>query len=1063
MEYLLLLLSFLSLFSPHLGEIKTSADLSLTFEGPALYLHQPNVAEEIGIWYKVDLNMYADMKQDYNLLLSKKTDILKAMKEFGYPKEDAEFVACRKQILEIEAKAKSAMIIVKKLEGFTDKGNIVGLELNASNTATIEIPAPRLLKEVNMHLNLLMESQSDWQAQSTSSTTTTTSAPTETASTATTLSKDTNTGRFRLLCSNLAQALDSTRHLVDILDVAFTHVNLLTNGKVPGTMLNAIDLLDNNSAGRFEFTEIDKCVKMQEGLKCILQSTSSADSLKIRKLYSLPFLVNEQVIQIDWESLQDPIVKADTLKIADKTGCHLTANRVNCPQKLVFDPNNCLEASVEGNVEKILKYCSFKHLDMQTEPFVYNFEGTTIVAQRNTEALTLKLSEERIFADPVKILHKDPLHISFNKNDTIIQGNIKIDEQEIITFRYNDSAKQQMALKSNTLQHFLQPFIPRKWEVILDMIGWALNVLGLILATKLTYEYVLKRCNGNNTDSNSVLPLCRRRLEIRNVKRMIRSGETLSEGQYRLALNRYCNCVNRRNDTGHRCPNIPMACYPTEIIPLQDSFRVRAPVHDNNIQFFSSQLAPWKYLFKQIYYAVLGFLGMVGKSIYLFFGYNPQRHKHVYVKLSAYLAFYRIRSAILFVIGTLRIDRQSRIELLDGLLKDRTRAMNLLIKQVKFERNLNRELGNDLMDLRTKHFTLKKQYAKLEASKAKVKVSNRVQATPVTRPRGMIKTNTGYSQHIQKKNCRATSSRNPKNSNANIDVIRQKSMPLTFTQELLVNDSSFMQTKNTILIKALENFLKAVRDYNINIAAHDRNTPSPSLTSIQPSGNVTSTTLEFFKKACKEKKIQPIGISVHIDSTHDMDLNGLRANEINNPNIMTVKGHPWQLRRFLPTSQMTIRLSNEKYMKQGIGKFELLIPFTKTYLTGQRCDYCLDVCKYPVDFQLYSLEQLKRYTFLCRPYDSDFFGLRKWTTKDRYIRMKVPCIKCNQTNCAHPLPRNVLSEQEEKSFFFECLIQKSKTNDSSKTSERKLTKEQLTQALKEVEMRLKKRKLKLKK
>jgi hypothetical protein len=196
-----------------------------------------------------------------------------------------------------------------------------------------------------------------------------------------------------------------------------------------------------------------------------------------------------------------------------------------------------------------------------------------------------------------------------------------------------------------------------------------------------------------------------------------------------------------------------------------------------------------------------------------------------------------------------------------------------------------------------------------------------------------------------------------------------------------------------------------------------------------------------------------------------MNLDGLRADIINNPGILANKGYPWDLRKLLPISQMSFRLTNEIYLKQGIGKYELLTPFTKTYLTGQRCDYCLKICKYPVDFHYYSLEQLKRYTFLCKPYDKDFFGLQQWTSKDKYRRMKVHCIKCNRLNCLNPLPPNVLSKQEEKSFFFECQIQKIKENItfSAKHSCHKLTKEQLAKALKEVEMRLKKRRIKAKK
>jgi hypothetical protein len=820
MKKFLLLLSLLNWLKPQLGEIESSADLSLTFEGPDLYLHQPNVAEDIGIWYKIDLNMYTDMKQDYNILLAIKPKLLEAIREFGYPKDSIDYIACRKQITEIESKAKSAMIITKKLEAFTDKGNIVGLELTENNTANINIPAERIFKEVNMHLQLLLNSKSDWQAQSTS--TTTTSAPTDTA--ATTATTDVNSGRFRLFCSNLAQALDSSRHLVDILDVAHTHLNLLTNGKVPGTMLSAIDLIDTKSAGRFEFTEIDKCVKMQEGLKCILQSTSSTDSLKIRKLYSLPFLVDEQIIQIDWKSLQDPIVKANTLKIADKTGCHLTANRVNCPQQLVFKPNNCLEASVEGNVEKILKYCSFKHFDMQTEPFVYNYEGMTIVAQRNAEALTLKLSDERIFADPVKILHKDPLYISFNNNDSIIQGSLKVDEQKIITFKYNDSIKQEMALKSNSFQHFLQPFIPREWEVIFDMIGWALNVLGLILATKLTYDYVLKRCNNNNSDeSNSTLPQCRRRLEIRTIKRLISRGETLSEAQYNLALSKYCKCANRRNDSGHRCPNIPIACYPAEMIPLHSNIRVRSRIYDNNIEL--STLC--RRLPRRVYLFIFGFLRMIGKSIYLLFGHDTGRHKHSYIRFYLISYYYRAKSRLRMIAKALgfEIFAGARIKMLEEMLNDNYCSRRYLISQVQKERRLSQKLQSECTDLKTKLFTLKKQNAKLKGK---------------TNPKSTPNSDSGNYKHIQKKNFRVyTRPAKPsstikrinvqkKFSKANINIpkrnnkdiqlkaIRQKSMPLTFVQKLQVNNSTYMQTKNTLLIKALEVFLKAVRNYNIN-------------------------------------------------------------------------------------------------------------------------------------------------------------------------------------------------------------------------------------------------------
>jgi hypothetical protein len=152
---------------------------------------------------------------------------------------------------------------------------------------------------------------------------------------------------------------------------------------------------------------------------------------------------------------------------------------------------------------------------MQPEPFVFTFEGDTIVAQRNADALRVKLSNEMIYKDPIRILHKDPLYLSFNKNETIIAGNVKIEEQKLITFKYNESMQQKMALKSNTIHSFLEPFLPRELEVVLDMIGCILNVLGLVLALKLMYDYFQRRHNLHNSSANA-LPWCRRPFEANN-------------------------------------------------------------------------------------------------------------------------------------------------------------------------------------------------------------------------------------------------------------------------------------------------------------------------------------------------------------------------------------------------------------------------------------------------------------------------------------------------------------------------------------------------------------------
>jgi hypothetical protein len=110
------------------------------------------------------------------------------------------------------------------------------------------------------------------------------------------------------------------------------------------------------------------------------------------------------------------------------------------------------------------------------------------------------------------------------------------------------------------------------------------------------------------------------------------------------------------------------------------------------------------------------------------------------------------------------------------------------------------------------------------------------------------------------------------------------------------------------------------------------------------------------------------------------------------------------------------------------------------------------------------MQQLSRFTFTCQAFDNDMFGLCKWTAKERYRREQLTCIKCRRNTCPNPLPEGALSKEEEKNFYFDCLIQKiqKKIIFSAKHSKSKpkITKEQLSKSLKEVEQRLKTRKKK---
>jgi len=291
-------------------------------------------------------------------------------------------------------------------------------------------------------------------------------------------------------------AKETQAHLLSVegnLNATLDALNELTNGRVPSRILSLLDDLECVADARQELTTVQNCLKTPKGLSCGLKVIPRDRLSIIAQAILVPFMVQEQLYRVQIP-FRLPYFRPGVAMVADMSVCRLSLGHMLCPDQVQLRPDACLEALIERNVERILRWCSFEQLPLDDDPFVEHAPGTTLVAQRSPATITVVLDDEGITADPVLVYHRKPLVLSYGTKSITYPGSSTITTSEVHTFMFNMSVCEQFAGKVNPLRKLLEDLIPQDFEEILLLITAVVQICFLLPCCVALWRY----CRGGN-------------------------------------------------------------------------------------------------------------------------------------------------------------------------------------------------------------------------------------------------------------------------------------------------------------------------------------------------------------------------------------------------------------------------------------------------------------------------------------------------------------------------------------------------------------------------------------
>jgi hypothetical protein len=968
----LLILSFVS----STFEIKRTKDLNLVLEGPILNLHQPGSAGTMGVLVTIAEDLLEGVTKEAELTKTGLDTLERDLRKYGIQEEKEAFKECVQRIS--EAKAAMAVIpaLTERLLKYRDEGVQVGLELPKESTAKYEVTTELYLSQTHRQVVLVQGLRQAPEA----TTKATSSQPGEGETSAE--PSDNNQKGFDMLCGMLGGVVSHAERAKEHAEESLALVNMLANNMVPSLLMSALDIKVPASAGRLENTLVKSCMKTVQGFKCLLESTSNKDSEKVNEITSLPFLVNDEVIEIDWYPMTKPVAKANTAIMTDVTGCQTLGVTINCRGNLRFSVNSCLEAIHERNFAKILKICELKRSEGNAEPFVQSHKGITTIAQRSEKALTLKLSSTGIYDDPVRVHHADVLHLTYIDNETEIVGDDSVTEQKIEKLWLNSTQREELAAKSHRLSHMIDQIIPGDMRDYMTLSSLIISTLGLVSATICSYK-ITKWLQTNKQDEQGpresrirwYVPLeaLQRYRTCSRIRRKIAQGDSLTETEYLMAIKAGCKEGESVNQKMHWCQNIPLSAVPrslrdnvrtgeSSMSALLQGTQASAPIPgtstsvnapSENVTKTSSRLADLKSpvvdvddespeKVKTVFSPRPKQSSPKGKTPYragIAESLKPKagykRPNYIDTRVYKYLEPHE--STILKLMR--------RITWLDN-------TFDLIVKSihecavVESVQSLDEEFMEELEA---------KARERAEGGEVKSRISK------------------GYLNDFDL----------PVVFNINLVGEDAKMKPETEIDQLLMKLVSKLEQIGRPCVK------KDVTESGMSLS-------------------------EIFNGMRGYKKVEPVKMTVY-----------LQASKVETPKMFprsTIKHvNKSGLRSMMPYQNAMRIKENQIFLAQGNGFYRQFVEYEAPFfMLGQICEYCMDFCSNPIDFNMYSYGTLMSFRMRCKPWTSQYGQLPK---KDYYSQTKYltrTCDRCRSSKCLQPFNAEDFSPHEKHFLVFKC-------------------------------------------
>jgi hypothetical protein len=734
---------------------------------------------------------------------------------------------------------------------------------------------------------------------------------------------------------------------------------------VPSVLLAALDMKVPTSAGRLKNTIVKSCMRTAKGFKCSLESISNKDSEKIRRITSLLFLVNGEVIEVDWYPLTNPVIKTDSAIMGDITGCQTLGVAINCHDNMKFAVNGCLEAIHKKSFKKILDICAFERAEANAEPFVFSHKGITTIAQHSDKVLTLKLSNVGIYKDPVRVHHSDILHLTYIDNETTIRGDQSITTQKIDVLWLNSTQREKLADKSHKLKYALDQLIPGNVRDYLTVTSLILSSLGIICTTICSYK--ITQWFQKPTESQDDNIVCTSRVKwyvpwetlqryrmCSRIRRKMEQGLELDEEEYLAAIRTSCREGSKLNCKLHLCENIPLSAAPNHVRKSNEE----EPTSTSRLLGFNKgdniATAPTK-------------------NVRTLSSNNSNNNSND-----------STRSACL------RLPNQVQTGV-DSLIRpeDKPKAGYKCPEAIKpqvyqflmpHERTLfqliNRVVWlDDTFDRLIEAFyniAVIVEFKKQDEEERKKEVE-------------ILRQNWARNYAVKEK-------------------LFKPQMPAVFSILLANSEGSIKPSSelDQLLLDVTLCLEKEGEQFNRS-RLHSRGSLKALMT-----------------KLTAYKGLKPHKMSVYLETTEVLDT------EVS-VNRWLFSRHPSNsaLRRDLHKIRTSRLVNNQEYLTRGVGSYQQSVEYiAPDFLKEEICENCLDHCENPIHFSYFSYRQLRRYNISCEAWRPIMGTLARkvYYAPSNYANRK--CDRCDSSKCVNPLNKEDFSADELKSLIFVCPLVK---------------------------------------
>ena len=265
------------------------------------------------------------------------------------------------------------------------------------------------------------------------------------------------------------------------------NINGLYNGHISPNLLAQMDGLIGIPRGNFEKTVITNLEVNSDGVYALLELTTSTERITVSEVIPVPILGKDFYAQVQWPYAETVVRDVTTARIANLNNCRKAGSSVfDCPKSFSLESDECLEAMISKQVDRILTACEFQRYQLRPDPLIRALNAYTLIAQRSDQAMTIQVGQKSVVHDPVLITHKDELQIFHTPNLTRIPGRPSATDNSVGQFIYNSTTLNTIlngATSSNFYTDWL--FTPYTRDVLLIILGMLNLVIILPLQTYL--------------------------------------------------------------------------------------------------------------------------------------------------------------------------------------------------------------------------------------------------------------------------------------------------------------------------------------------------------------------------------------------------------------------------------------------------------------------------------------------------------------------------------------------------------------------------------------------------